>query len=64
MGRGCATCAHPERGAIDAALLAGERYSDLAETYGIGPAALSRHRNAHVVDDALEQAVAALCVNL
>jgi hypothetical protein len=44
MGRPCVACHHPERAALDAALLAGEGYRAICARFGVAPGSLSRHR--------------------
>ena len=48
MPRTCTICGHPERETIDAALVAGEPYRDIAAQYGTTPSALSRHKRDHL----------------
>ncbi len=48
MARPCSVCAHPERAAIDKALVAGESFRNIAERTGTSVAALSRHRADHL----------------
>jgi len=48
MSRACATCGHPDRKAIDAALVAGEDAQDVARRFGLGGRAVRRHRAAHL----------------
>ncbi len=45
MPRTCTICVHPERQAIDAALLAGEGYRNVSERCSVSLGALSRHRD-------------------
>ena len=47
MPRTCTVCAHPERPAIDAALVAGEPYRGIAQRFAASPDAVLRHK-AHV----------------
>ncbi len=44
----CATCAHAQLVAIDADLVAGVPYRQLAKRYGISTRSLLRHKNAHL----------------
>lgn len=44
MGRTCTICTHPEREAIEAALIGQRPYRDIALQYGVGVMALHRHR--------------------
>lgn len=58
--RRCTACAHPERDAIDAALLQGVSLRTVGGHHGISSSALYRHRSRHVdaftVGDILEPA--------
>lgn len=47
MPRVCSVCTHPERAAIDAALLGGEPYRRIASRLGASTTALQRHK-AHI----------------
>jgi len=49
MARQCSICIHPERGAIDAALVEGVPYRKIVERWGVSSAALSRHLRQHLV---------------
>lgn len=44
MPRTCTICTHPERAAIDAALIAGEPYRNIAERHGVSVGALFRYK--------------------
>lgn len=55
MARPCSVCSHPERGAIDAALVAGGSFRDIAGQYRISKSALARHKDSHI-PSALAQA--------
>ena len=44
MPRTCTVCAHPDRSAIDAALVAGDAYRSIAKRYEASEAAVFRHR--------------------
>jgi hypothetical protein len=58
MPRLCAVCAHPERQAIDRAIIAGEPKSAISRRWGLGPDAVERHAKiGHVVRN--EQIIAA-----
>jgi hypothetical protein len=46
--RACTVCGHPERPEIDAALIAGDAYRDIARQYGVSKDALARHLLAHL----------------
>jgi hypothetical protein len=45
MPRTCTICAHPKRGDIDAAMLAGTSLRDIAGQYGTSKSNLDRHRD-------------------
>jgi hypothetical protein len=58
MPRLCAVCAHPERQAIDRAIIAGEPKSAISRRWELGPDAVERHAKiGHVVRN--EQIIAA-----
>lgn len=44
MPRTCTICNHPEHGAINGALVAGEAFRNIARRFGTSPAALYRHK--------------------
>ena len=44
----CSVCTHPERGAIDKALAAGQPNRRIATQHGLTEAAIRRHRAAHL----------------
>lgn len=48
MTRACSVCAHPERHAIDKALVAGGALRDIAGRYGLTKSAVERHKAAHL----------------
>ena len=48
MGRHCRVCEHPERDAIDRALVSGGRYRDLGRQYGVSKDSIRRHNARHV----------------
>src|SRR5687767_5637427 len=48
MPRRCTVCDHAERDAIDAALVAGEAYRNIAERFGTSTTALVRHKDDHI----------------
>lgn len=48
MSRPCVTCRHPERAAIEAALVRGDSLRTVAAAYGVSRSGLSRHVDAHV----------------
>lgn len=48
MPRRCTVCDHSERGEIEAALVSGEPYRDIARQYSVSKDALARHRTEHI----------------
>ena len=48
MARTCTVCTHPERAAIDRALVAGEPYRGIARRFSASDDAVQRHRAEHV----------------
>lgn len=48
MPRTCTICAHPERQAIDEALVDGASMRELAAKYRVSPDAIARHNAAHL----------------
>jgi hypothetical protein len=48
MPRTCTACSHPERGDIDAALVAGETLRDIARRFRVGKDVVARHKEAHL----------------
>jgi hypothetical protein len=48
MPRTCTVCTHRERGAIDAAILAGTSYRHIASQFGVSYKAVERHKDAHI----------------
>jgi hypothetical protein len=49
MPRACSVCAHPDRGAIDRSLVAGESNRQIAARYGsLSRAAIQRHGHNHL----------------
>jgi hypothetical protein len=58
MSRICTVCAHPQRPAIDAALVAGEPNRRIATQYAFSEASVRRHRAKHIPKQ-LAQAVEA-----
>ncbi len=48
MPRVCTVCAHPEREAIDAALVSGEPMRGIARRFAVSEDALNRHRRDHI----------------
>ena len=59
MPRRCTICAHPEREAIDAALVRGEPYRAIAKRHGVSHNAVNRHRAAHLPRAMLQASAAA-----
>ncbi len=49
MTRCCTVCAHRERVAIDAALVAGQSYRSIALQFALGPMAVARHAQKHLL---------------
>ena len=49
MSRMCTSCAHPERAAIDAAIVAGGRVVAITRDYGLPYGPLSAHAREHVL---------------
>ena len=48
MPQPCSICTHPEREAIDAALVAGVPNRRIAAQYGMGETSVRRHKDAHI----------------
>lgn len=48
MGRSCTICLHPERAAIDRALVSGTSFRDLAGQWSVTKSALHRHKQEHL----------------
>lgn len=48
MPRDCTVCNHPERVTLDAALVEGRSYRDVARQFGVSKDAVARHHRAHV----------------
>jgi len=48
MPRTCTVCTHPQRDAIDRALVAGESIRGLSSLYIVSQSALARHRDNHL----------------
>lgn len=48
MGRTCTVCQHPERHAIERALVAGGALRDIAGQYGLTKSAVERHKAEHL----------------
>ncbi len=64
MPRACTVCQHPERGAIEAALVAGQSAPAIAAAYRVSHDAVSRHFASHLADTLVRaaQTVAAVQV--
>lgn len=54
MPRICTICAHLDRDSIEAELLAGKPFREIAGRFRTSPAALFRHRHAHLPDRLLK----------
>lgn len=48
MPRVCTVCTHPQRPAIDAALVAGTPFRNIAERFAVSVGALDRHKRGHL----------------
>ena len=48
MPRACTVCDHPDRVALDAGLVGGRSYRDVARQWGVSKDAVARHHRAHV----------------
>jgi predicted nucleotidyltransferase len=48
MSRTCTICTHPQRHAIEKALVAGGAYRDIAGQYGLTKSAVERHKAEHL----------------
>ena len=48
MPRDCSVCQHPDRVALDAGLVEGRSYRDVARQFGVSKDAVARHHRAHV----------------
>jgi hypothetical protein len=48
MPRTCTLCTHPDRDAIDATLLEGATYRDVAGRFGVSKSAVERHKGDHL----------------
>lgn len=51
MGRACTICSHPERAAIEAAIVAGTVNREIACKYAVGRMAIERHAAAHIAQE-------------
>lgn len=56
MARPCLCCNHPERAAIDAALVGGAPLYEVSERYGISKTSILRHTRSHLPKAAIEAA--------
>ena len=50
MARTCTICTHPERAAIDKALVAGQPYRSIAQHFAASADAVLRHKESHLRD--------------
>jgi len=50
MPKTCSVCAHPGRDQIEAKLIEGKPYRDIADRFGASSSALFRHRQVHIPD--------------
>lgn len=50
MPRVCTICFHPEREAIDAAIISGTAYRNIAQQFSVGYSSVSRHADGHIAD--------------
>lgn len=48
MPRVCTICTHPEREAIDAAIVGGESYRSITERFSVSAGAIARHKTDHI----------------
>lgn len=48
MGRTCTICVHPERDAIDHAIVSGTSYRNVRERWHVSLSSISRHRRDHI----------------
>lgn len=48
MPRRCTVCTHPQRPAIDEAIVSGQAFSGIARDYGLGEDAVGRHAARHI----------------
>lgn len=48
MGRMCTVCGHPDRPAIDAALVSRDSFRGIARRFAVGQDAVERHAKAHL----------------
>jgi hypothetical protein len=48
MPRACTICTHPERAAIDQALVSGGSFRDIAGRYGLTKSSIERHKTEHL----------------
>lgn len=54
MPRTCTVCTHAERASIDAALVAGEAFRNIAKQRGVSAAAIFRHKGEHLPQATIE----------
>lgn len=50
MARTCTICTHPDRDHIDAAIVGGTPYRDIAARWDVSMGAIGRHRQSHVTE--------------
>jgi hypothetical protein len=55
MPRTCTICTHPQRAAIEAALVVGTSYRVIARQFGVGHDSVQRHADEHVKQQVAEQ---------
>ena len=48
MPRTCTVCSHPDRPAVDTALIAGEPYRDIGRRFRVSKDAVARHKDEHL----------------
>lgn len=48
MTRPCTICRHPHRDQVDAALIAGDSYREIAGRFSLSQSAIERHKNTHL----------------
>ena len=49
MGRKCSVCEHPNKDAIEAALVAGSSYRDISGQFGASRGGIARHAKNHLI---------------
>jgi len=63
MPRVCSVCRHPKRREIDEAAISAEPYRSIAKRFGTSPAALLRHKEAHLPASLVEAEAAKAVAN-